>query len=482
MKPQLDITQKEYLSKRSFSVNAKWLLQGEYRFDATAYSEGAIRALDLIDRVPGIKTPLGECVKSIYHPTENQARSNFKRIWVNKENGVPFLNGRQLFHFRPLTEKYISKGLPKIDELRVSPGTILLTRSGTLGIPLLANQRLTSFAITDDILRIIPGKIPIGYVYAFLASRYGYALMTKSSYGSTVSHLEAKHLSSLPLPIIDVKTQEILHNMIMESYTLLDKANEMIDEAEISFYSMLGLEPFDSKDIEYIGDNEGSPKAFSILASELGGRFDAAHHVPLARSAINKLGRGLFPLVTLKNIASKVYLAPRFARIYVESDYGTPLLQGSHVPLTRIRDLKYISNSQTNKIERWLINKGTVLVTCSGTIGKIGIATDRMDKWAASQHILRIEANYSISHEGFMALFLMSEYGQHQLKSKIYGGVVDELTAEDTEGILIPMVPYKIQKQLGDLVRDAFEMRDKAVEIEKRAISIMEAIIEGNVN
>jgi len=465
-------------SRLHFSLSAKWLLDGDHRFDATAYAQGAIHALDLIEKTHCIKTPLGKCVTRIYHPTENQPRSNFRRIWVDAANGTAFLSGRQLFHFRPDVEKFISNRLPKLHELRVPKGTILLTRSGTLGIPVLVADRLSRFAVTDDALRIFEGSVPYGYVYAFLASRYGYSIMARSAYGSTVEHLEAKHLRNLPVPMTDGDTQREIHELIVEAYRLRDHANDLLDEADRQLHEALGIAPFDENDVEYLGTT-GDPKAFAINAAELGVRLDAAHHVPLSRSAIHKLQLGRYPLVMLGSLAGNIYLAPRFARVYVASEHGTPLLQGSHIPMSRIHGMKYISNTQTDRMNRWIIKSDTVLVTCSGTIGRIAIASNLMDGWAASQHILRVSPCVNRSHEGYLATFLATPYGQHQLKSKIYGGVVDELTAEDTAKVMIPDLPYDLQKEIGQPAREAYELRDKANALEDQAIAHMEVIIEG---
>lgn len=179
----------------------------------------------------------------------------------------------------------------------------------------------------------------------------------------------------------------------------------------------------------------------------------------------------------LKDRVDAVYVAPRFARVYVEPSYGTPLLQGSHVPAMRPSELKYISNRMTAKMDRWIIRKGMVLVTCSGTIGRTAVVSAKQDGWAASQHILRITPRAGITHPGFLCAFLSTAYGQHQLNSKIYGGVVDELTSEDTEIISIPDVPFDLQEAIGDKVVRAYEMRDEANCLENEAISEIEAVV-----
>jgi type I restriction enzyme S subunit len=261
----------------------------------------------------------------------------------------------------------------------------------------------------------------------------------------------------------------------MRAYEMRDIADETLADVNDSLHAMLGVSPFREDDVEYLG-SAGQPKAFSVSFGEIGDRLDAAHHVPVVRSVVHKLKTGHYPLVTLDSVADKVYVAPRFARIYVRREYGFPLLQGSHITLFRPYGLKYISSSMTKGLERWIIEQGWVLVTCSGTIGRVAPVSASQNGWAASQHILRIMPSKRI-HAGFLSAFLATPYGQHQLKAKIYGGVVDELTAEDTALILVPDVPMKIQRPLGQRVLQAYEMRDQAAALEAEAIKKTEMAI-----
>ena len=79
-----------------------------------------------------------------------------------------------------------------------------------------------------------------------------------------------------------------------------------------------------------------------MSSREIIDRFDASHYLTSARSYIKDLSRTSNPLAQLGDIVEKVYVAPRFARIYVNPEFGLPLLQGHHIPLTKICDMKYI--------------------------------------------------------------------------------------------------------------------------------------------
>lgn len=463
---------------RQFSIGSKWLYEADSRFDAAAYSEGAFRALEEIEACGHPTESLGQLCGTIWHPVQNQARSNFKRIYTKPEHGVPFVSSRNMFSLPLRPEKFLSRKMKKLDDLMVPRGWVLVSRSGTVGNVLFINKTLEKCAISDHTIRIEPVGVPSGYLYAFLASRFGKAFISSSTYGSTVDELEPKHLAPIPIPLPSQETQQSIHKKILRAYALRDRANQLFDKAEQELYELLGIDSFNEDDVEYLG-SESDPRAFEISSSELADRLDATHHVPVVRSALHKLSQSQFELVQLNSKVKEVYVAPRFARIYVEQEFGTPLLQGSQLISMRPYDMKYISNAKTQKIERWIIQSGWVLVTCSGTIGRIAVSSSNQDGWAASQHILRIIPEENLYHSGFLAAFLSTPYGQHQLKAKIYGGVVDELTAEDTEVILIPNVPYSEQISIGEMIVRVYQLRDEANAVEDEAIAELEAIISG---
>jgi type I restriction enzyme, S subunit len=461
-----------------FSIGSKWLYEADSRFDAAAYSEGAFRAREEIETCGYPTESLGQLCGTIWHPVQNQARSNFKRIYTKPEHGVPFVSSRNMFFLPLRPEKFLSRRMKKLGDLMIPRGWIIVSRSGTVGNILLVNKTLEKCAITDHTIRLEPVGVPSGYLYAFLASRFGKAFISSSTYGSTVDELEPKHLVPIPVPLPSEDIQKSIHRKILQAYALRDRANQIFDKAEQDLYKSLGINSFSEDDVQYLG-SEDDPQAFEISSSELVDRLDASHHVPIVRSVLHKLSQSKFKLIQLGSKVNQVYVAPRFARIYVEEEFGTPLLQGSQLLSMRPYDLKYISNAKTKKMERWLIQSGWVLVTCSGTIGRIAVSSSQQNGWAASQHILRIIPKENSTHPGFLSAFLSTPYGQHQLKAKIYGGVIDELTAEDTEVILIPDIPYPEQLKIGEPILKVYELRDKANNIENEAIAELEAMISG---
>ena len=460
-----------------------WLYVGDQRLDGRYYANEAFTARHVVEDSGCEVKLLGELTEELFYP------GRFKRVYAKTEaNGVPFLKPTEMLHFRPSSEKFLAYTVKALESCRVSPGWLLVTRSGTVGRCTIVTNRLARFAISDDVIRVQAKLVSEGYLYAYLCSWIGQALVAKDQYGSAIKHLEPHHLAGIQVPLLAQAEQEAIHDEIMRAYALRDEANDLLDEAEKQLYRELGLAPFDPDQARYMPppprekSNLPTPpplKAFTTSASELNERLDASYHVPIAQAAVRQLRNGKYPLVPLASLTDDIFIPPRFKRIYVDKEYGVPFLQGSHLPQMKLYDLQYLSDeANIQQIAQCRIRHGWVLVTRSGTVGRIAVVTKALDAWTASEHLLRIVPDEKKSHPGYLAAFLTTPYGQHQLTAKIYGGVVDELTEADTADVRVPDAPLDIQKAIGKKVVMAYEKKDEANAVEDAAIQRLEHLLE----
>lgn len=464
------------------TFSAKLLLEGEQRLDGGYYARGSFRAYLTLQESKFPLQSLSSVVSDIF------VLGRFKRVYAtDKQAGWPYLSASEALIFRPDSDRYLAKNhAPKYAKKHFAKnGWILLSCSGTVGRPTIATKRLEKFFLTHDLIRIVPDETPVGYLYAYLSSWVGQSLITKDQYGSAIKHLEPHHIGNTPVPLIADNDQEAIHSNVIKAFNLRDQANTLLDEADTLLHKLLSLPRFDKSLIEYYSPHSDSdsltptPKSFVLKATDLDDRLDGSYHVPVARTAIKLVRQAKYEPVQLVQIIDNVFLPPRFKRTYVGQNYGVPFLQGSHLPQMYPHDLKYISRNVNKKqVKQCLIKPGWILLTRSGTIGRIGLVPSTMKNWAASEHMIRIVAQENTSHPGYIAAFLSTPYGQHQLKSKIYGAVVDELTETDTKAVWIPNAPYEIQKQIGDKVVEAYEKKEQANQIETEAIHQLEKILE----
>lgn len=460
----------------TFSIRSHWLYEGDTRLDASNYGAGAFEALDAIEASPYPKAQLGELCGTIWHPVQNQARSNFKRIYTEPEHGVPFVSSRNMFDLPLRPYRFLSKRMKKLGDLMVPEGWILVSRSGTVGNVLHVNRSLAACAITDHAIRIQPTRIPSGYLYSFLSSRYGQPVIERGVFGATVDELEPKHLAVIPIPIPDEATQQGIHDLIVRASGLRAEANDLLNDADQRLHDLLGVTPFSENDIEYLGGQVG-PRAFEVSSAELVDRLDASRHVPIARSVVHKLSGGSFPLVPLGNLCSTIFIPARFKRQYVELDRGVPYLLPSQLLAQRPYGMKALSYRQAQESPEYLLEEGHLLLTTDGTVGRVHPVTRRMHGWFGSNNMARLWD--SKTDMGFLYAFLSTPYSVHQVAKDIYGGVVDHINESHIASVFCPQVPHASQEPIGDLVRRAFDAKDRANSLEDRAIETIEGLVRG---
>lgn len=478
----LPLLETETLSKpklQSFSVQSHWLVKGDCRLDATFYADEAISARRVIEDCGYKVLTLSESASEIFMPA-----LTLKIPFGDERGGKPYLTQSELFLFRPVSRKFvITRKLENPERWFIKKDWLVMSQSGTVGLVALVSKCLEKYVISPNPIRIVPRKeVPVGYLYTFLSTKYALALVRSNQFGVTVDHILPQHIESLPVPLLPPEKQQVIHDQILKAYRLRDEANELLDKAEKLLYAELELERFDESKVPYLPTpnselEERRLKVFGTKASELADRFDVSFHLPIAKACVEQMHKGKYKLVQLGNVAEP-YVAPRFRRIYVEREYGIPFLQGSHIPLMKPYDLKYLSRRAHEDLSPWILNEGWVLVTCSGTIGRVAVVPKALEGWAASQHIERIVPKTNRVHAGYLAAFLMTPYGQHQLTSKVYGGVVDELTEEDTAAVWLPDTPFKVQEKIGKLVLSAFEKKEEANKIENETIDNLEKLLE----
>jgi len=440
----------------SSTVASKWLAANQMRLDASFYIQEAFKARQIVARFPNQRM---DQVTTVTYPYR------FKRIYSDRTNGLPFLSATEALFFRPSSTRYLSKTkVPEIEQTIVKKGSLLLTRSGTVGRVVYVHDRLSRFAITDDLLRIVPlGNVKIGYVYAFLASWMGQSLLTKDQYGSAVKHLEPEHVNRISIPVLSDKIQEETHKQILQAYGLREKANSLLDAADELMHTALKLPQFIPSEVY----------SYSIRASELDFRFDATYHTPEVRAIVTKL-RASGPVVSLGPNVKKVFLPNRFKRVYVSKAQGVPFLSGRNIVEIKPYDIKYISSKVTKHLDELLIKKDWILVTRSGTIGRVTLVPRHWEEWAATEHLLRVIPDETKLKGGYLAAFLMNPLGYRQVVGKTFGGVVHEISEDNLRSVFVPLPRPDIQSKISEPTQEAFQLKEEANRIEHGAISTLE--------
>ena len=459
-----------------FKISNQWLSRGEKRLDAKYYQEKNITAQIIIDRLKENSfqiDSLNNLIENIYW------LGRIKKNFVSKNEGDPYLTASECFFFLPQPRKYVFN-FPE-DKIETNK-TILITRSASLGRSIIVNDYLAKFKISDDLIRVILNDTSlIGYIYAYLNTSIGKAFLTMGKYGKTVKHIEDYNIIDIPIPRIPFIEEKINQKMI-KSYQIRNLAQKKVLEAKELLLTKLNLSKINEEKINYFGEEEGRLiKCFSSKTETLDLRLDASYHAPIITWLISNLYKSKTGQIKKLKEVSEIFLPPRFKRIYTNDiNEGVPLLQGSHIIQNKPLDLKYLWKDMKN-INAYIIKKNWILITCSGTIGRLSLISDYWKDWTATNHLLRIIPENRIIHPGYLAAFLLSDYGQFQLKRLSYGGVVDEIGEAGrlfNEILILKPKDIDIERTIGNIVVEAFNNRDKAAHIEQECIQLLEKELE----
>jgi len=415
---------------------------------------------------------LGECCNNIFEVPI------FVHTYVEEAKGIPFYTSSSLFESNLKPAHYLSHKTKALEKYRIETGQILMARSGSgglIGCVTFATDRLKNTTASDHVIRICPNKDSInpGYLYVYLSSTSGHKEMLRHASGAAIPAIRPEAIRSIRVPLLSADIQNNLGNMIQRAFKYRDEAIEKLHESNNKLLATnmlpdLGVKS-ESATMEYFQTKATELLGESLKLSNV--RLDAHFYNLAARQAVTNIKKCKSEIKTIKEVAN-VFMGPRFKRNYVESAHGVPFLSGKNIIQIRPTDLKYLSNVDMAEMQDLIIKQGWSLITRSGTIGRTCLVWNNFESWAATEDIIRVAPTGQID-KGYMFAFLASQYGYLQIMRFKHGSVIDHVTPEQVETILIPITSESAQEAIGDMVRKAYELRAEAIRLEDEAQEIL---------
>ncbi|MDE7421241.1 MAG: restriction endonuclease subunit S [Muribaculaceae bacterium] len=454
----------------------------DYRLDASAYNGEALAAISKVRHYKDGFIPLwGEngIISNAF------VRGRFKRIYTNKETDIPFFLPSDIENVFPKATKHISQlTRTNLDALRVSRGMLLMSCSGTIGKSTIVSKYLHNQIFSHDLLRITFNKpYDLGYTYAFVNTLDGLHMLQSNNYGAVIDHIEPDHLRNIIIPNASVELRQEIHNLILQSFELRDRSNELIENAQKLLFNELSLPHLsDIEPKQYNTDDKF--RCISISASRLDGRIDVSYHVPEVEAIIDILQNNASRVLKIKDpeISSCIILPGRFKRVYVDKEHGVPFFGGKQLLQLTPSSVKYISRKHHAKnIKELTVRENMCVISRSGTIGKVNIIPKHWDGWALSEHIIRILPS-SNDIAGYIYAWLSSPYCKMLILRNSYGAVIDELSDDQIGNVRIPILKDTGKmKMINDDILYANHLRYEAALKEEEALIIMQKILDNEI-
>ena len=421
------------------SVNVQEVIDSDFRLKAGVYGIEARQVRKDLERGKWDIVHLGDrFIEDAFY------LGRFKRTYVAEKVGIPFILPSQITEIYPKASKFIAPTTDvDIESTRVEKGQVLLTRSGTIGVVSYVSKTLENQSLSDDVIRIKASEYS-GYVYAYLKSKAGRLLIETNNYGAVIEHIEPEHLNHIPIPNPPPVLKQKIHDLIEESFKLRDESNELMDAAQALLKEALQLSSIETlQERAEQFDKTAAILNYSVSSSEVIDRLDGSYYVPIVKAIEQHIAKTAREIVKVgdSRISESIILPGRFKRVYVQEGSGIVFFTGKYISELDPSNKKYLSFSQhTEKIKDELtIKEGMILITRSGTLGKITFVPKHWNGWAVTDDMIcLVPTSNEIS--GYLYAWLSSDYARELIHRFAYGAVVRHLEKEHILQVSVPLL------------------------------------------
>ena len=431
------------------------------RFDSSYHLSDGVAVKRVIASSPYPLMPIEKAADRIF------IGGRARRVYVkDREHGIPFLSSSDILQADLEAVKLASKKYtPNVEDMKLQKGWTLITRSGTIGNCAFANAKHAQKLASEDVIRLVPNNIlREGYIYAYLASKQGYSLLTQGTFGAVIQHIEPAYVASLPIPVAPESFQQEVDDLIQESARLREEAADALQQA---IQQVEDIIPYPSK------KNVGCVSSRTILSSH-NRRFEANYHISEGHD-IEKYIYKNFKWKPLGQVCEDISRPDIFKRFYVQN--GIVFLGGADIFLASPDSKKQLSKTKTTNISSLAIKENTILIPRSGTIGNVAWAHAGHAQKLASEDVIRLQPN-DILRGGYIYAFLSSSIGKALIQKHIFGSVIQHIEPPHLKLIPIPVIEDSIIDNIHKLVIEYSKKVGKAIENERQAISMIEQEIE----
>ena len=420
-------------------------------------------------------------LKSGTTPEHSNAKINDDDVFFIKSADVKRFN---INHF---TLSYITKEVNQNQKGSiVKPNDILITNTGKyLGFTSYVTSELPIANTNQNIIRIrfkdkIETKITQQFLTAFLNSKFGQTAIESLLTLTGQKYLNMNKFRELRIPKADDYFVKEVTKSIKDAYDYADEALKLIEEARSLFYESLGINFSEIKQPLAFSTNLSSFKNVDLWTPE----FSNPLYIDTLKEICKKFE--VVPLgevVTMKKgdeVGSDNYIS------FIDS-------KPTDVAFIRTSDIvncecdnftDFVVPYETYTELNQDLKKDDILFTKDGKIGMCGMIT-KHDNVLIASGILRLRTKldaykkYGLTPEYLFIVLSTKETGYYPaIRRTVRASTIPHLREDKLKDIEIPLIDKKAIGKISDLVKNAFELKDKKKKLNKDIITKIDVYFE----
>ncbi len=460
-------------------VMASWMESNGRRLDGKPYLSGAFEAKEILKKLSvrkdNLQTVTKGGMKGIF------IAPYFKRVYINdRKHGIPLLGNTDILMADISSASLLSRRVFEQYQsgLELKEGWTLITCFGTVGKIAYCHGEMTQCAGSTNFMRVVPDedKIPSGYLYAYLSSKFGVTLVTEKETGSVIPNLLPSHIADLPVPRLGDSIESEAHNLMVEAARLRTEYQTQVRSATDQLFESVGLRDITPVEWHEMGSDLGFMHMLNSPASLRSANFNPRFK-KLCNSVQTRSWKSLGDIC----VPGTLHRAGRYKRIDAEDGHGCQLIGQRHLFWLRPEGRSVARFALGDDL---FVESGTTLVAARGTLGegelycRAEFIIDPATEMAYSEDILRVIADSNVMTKGCLFAFMRSETAFRMLRSISSGSKLQEQHYAFLPHLPVPYPEMSIQETIHELVMDAYEKRHRSNALEDRAVSIISQAIE----
>lgn len=426
-------------------INKLYYSELENRFDPRYHNTTALKLLRKIKQCDGV-----DGFKSINLKEFGSLKKGIFSIPASeyKPNGIPFIRVSCIKYLtidvNDLT--YLSEEWHKKEfKTKLMPGDIVISKGGTIGNIALIPGWLGECNVSQDVVAFrVNDKRYSGFLAAYLNSSIGKIQMEKVKTLQTHAHLTLTPLKTLKV---------LLNENIVE---ITSKLMRNATDFEGEFFKNLELAKNCLEKHIPIEVDDKHCRTYRLDSRKLDSKFlPRFYYPPYLKS--NEILKSHYKTAKLGKIAKIIQGVEVGSKNYRND--GTPFIRTSDLVNYGIDRQSYhrISDEIYNKFERDLA-PGDILFTNDGKIGLSALFAEG-DNCVIQSHIKRIRIfDKSFSPE-YIFTFLNTDFGQYQIKRRIFIQSTISTIENGLEDIDIPYIDNGIMDDISHYCKKAISAK-----------------------
>jgi type I restriction enzyme, S subunit len=158
---------------------------------------------------------------------------------------------------------------------------------------------------------------------------------------------------------------------------------------------------------------------------------------------------------------------------------GIPVYEQQHAIYNSREFRYYIDEEKFKELSRFQVQTNDLIISCSGTLGKISIIEATDPKGIISQALLLLRPDTNLVKPKYLQFYFSTSYGFNQLVQASYGSVQQNIASRKTvESIKLELPPLECQEEIASILSSLDDKIELNLQMNKTLETIAQAIFK----